>query len=569
MPDESDPALDLVLGWHMHQPDYRNLDTGEFTLPWVYLHAIKDYTDMAWHLERNEKVRAVVNLVPVLLDQLEDYAAQFATGRVSDPLLALLARDESHPLTPAERSLAIQRCIPANREKMVRPFAAYAELVRLFEAVDSADGDSLPYLSDRYFHDLVTWYHLAWTGESVRREHPLVLNLIRKANGFSAQDRAALFQLIGQLIRDLLPRYARLAAGGRIELSTTPHHHPLAPLLLDLTSAREVHADLPLPHATAYPGGATRVRWHLQSAYESHARRFGAAPAGVWPAEGAISDALLELLAEQGSAWTASSEAVLRNSLRHGGAMEAQGSPHRSDWLYRPYRTRSGTTCFFRDDRLSDLIGFEYSKWHSDEAAAHLVAELESIAAGAAGGERPLVTIFLDGENCWEYYPYNGFYFLHALYRHLASHPTIRMRTFADVARDAARELKTLPRVCAGSWVHGDFTTWIGERDKNRAWDLLCAAKLEFDRVAARGTLDAPRLARAARQLSACEASDWFWWLGGYNPPPAVASFESLFRANLGRLYALLGSELPAALAEPISRGSGHPEAGGTMRRST
>ena len=95
--------LDLVLVWHMHQPDYRDHASGEFREPWVYLHALKDYSDMAWHLECHEAMRAVVNFTPVLLDQLEDYARQFSTGRLTDPLLALLARRESAPLTDAER----------------------------------------------------------------------------------------------------------------------------------------------------------------------------------------------------------------------------------------------------------------------------------------------------------------------------------------------------------------------------------------------------------------------------------------------------------------------------------
>ena len=74
--------LHFVLLWHMHQPDYRNYETGEFMLPWVYLHAIKDYSDMAAHLEAHPSIKAVVNFVPVLLDQLEDYAAQFASGQL-------------------------------------------------------------------------------------------------------------------------------------------------------------------------------------------------------------------------------------------------------------------------------------------------------------------------------------------------------------------------------------------------------------------------------------------------------------------------------------------------------
>ena len=53
----------LIFLWHMHQPDYRQQGAqGEvYTEPWVYLHALKDYADMAWHLERQPGVRAVVN----------------------------------------------------------------------------------------------------------------------------------------------------------------------------------------------------------------------------------------------------------------------------------------------------------------------------------------------------------------------------------------------------------------------------------------------------------------------------------------------------------------------------
>src|SRR5512139_2826883 len=148
---------DVVLCWHMHQPDYRDHATGEFTQPWVYLHATKDYADMAWHLENHAGVRAVVNLVPVLLDQIEDYADQFATGRIRDPLLALLVRDSAAPLTAAERGLAIDRCFRANHERMVKPYAAYALLHELFDSLSQQGEAALAYLSDHYYYDLVTW----------------------------------------------------------------------------------------------------------------------------------------------------------------------------------------------------------------------------------------------------------------------------------------------------------------------------------------------------------------------------------------------------------------------------
>jgi alpha-amylase/alpha-mannosidase (GH57 family) len=562
---------DLVLLWHMHQPDYRDRATGEFTEPWVYLHAIKDYADMAGHLERHPGVRAVVNFVPVLLDQIEDYADQFATGRVRDPLLALLDRDEATPLSPDERRLVVRRCFRANHEKMVEPYPAYRALHDLFARLAPHGPAALDYLSDRYCYDVLTWYHLAWTGETVRRESALVKRLMAAGAGYSRADRRALFALIGELVTGIIPRYARLAAGGRVELSTTPECHPLAPLLFDFHSARDTHPELELPAAGAYPGGAERVAAQLDAALESHARRFGTTPAGVWPAEGAVSTPLLELLAARGVGWTASSESVLANTLRRAG----QPAPDRWDAVYRPWRASGGgPACFFRDERLSDLIGFEYAKWRSDEAAAHFVAEIEAIGAHARAGSTPLVPVILDGENCWEYYPYNGFYFLESLYGSLAAHRSIRTTTFAATLRapgDPARpraEARSLPRIVAGSWVHGDLTTWIGSAEKNRAWDLLVAAKQAFDLAVGSGRLADVRAAAVRRQLAACEGSDWFWWMGDYNPAAAVATFDRLFRANLAHLYALLDLPAPPALAQPISRGTGNPELGGAMRRA-
>ena len=568
--------LDLVLVWHMHQPDYRDQASGEFMLPWVYLHAIKDYTDMAWHLEHHPGMRAVVNWVPVLLDQLEDYADQFASQTLRDPLLRLLARDHGTALAEDERTLVLERCLRADNSRMIEPYPAYKHMYELFRRLEMQGGPALRYLSDHFFYDVLIWYHLAWTGETVRRESKLVQGLMAIGQHFEQHHRHELFRFIGDLVRGVVGRYTRLAEAGRIELSTTPHYHPLAPLLLDFQSAREAEPKAPLPEAFNYPGGRERVMTQLQSALESHARRFGAAPRGVWPAEGSVSSGLVGVLSGNGLAWTASGEQVLANSL---GA--AHGRPPRSQYLYRPYRLWDAPdlAMFFRDDKLSDRIGFEYQKWHGSDAAAHFMGELECIAAEAAQDERPLVSVILDGENAWEHYPYNAYYFLSALYKALEAHPTIRPTTFDAYLRACANGIAAagpppaamhkLERLVAGSWVYGNFATWIGSSDKNRAWDLLCAAKQSFDLVKPSGRLGGEALAAAERQLADCEGSDWFWWFGDYNASASVESFDRLFRAKLANLYRLLELPVPAALSEPISHGHGAPEGGGSMRRGS
>ena len=567
-------ALDLVLAWHMHQPDYRDHASGEFTVPWVYLHAIKDYTDMAWHLERHAGIRAVVNFAPVLLDQLEDYAQQFALGTLRDPLLRLLARDDAQPLAAVEREFALDRCFHANHLKMIAPFPAYKRLHDLYLSFESQGGGALAYFSDQYIYDLLTWFHLSWTGETLRRHNEAIPRLMSIGSGYARAHRLELCALIGECIAQIVPRYRKLAADGRVELSTTPHYHPLAPLLIDFRAARETLPEAPLPQASTYPGGRESVSFHIRSALDTHARRFGAPACGLWPAEGAVSAAFLRLLGDAGLVWTASSQSVLANSLReHAGRAFTQ-----TEDLYRPYRVASvspALLCFFRDERLSDLIGFEYANWHGSDAAANFVHELEAIAAAAPKGERPTVSVILDGENAWEHYPYNAFYFLSELYAQLEAHADIRTHTFADCAAqrlpaagDARAVTGDLSGITAGSWVYGNLSTWIGSAHKNRAWDLLAAAKLSFDMVIASGRLDAQRAAEARRQLADCEGSDWFWWFGDYNPAEAVANFDQLYRAKLAHLYRLLELPAPHALDAPISHGGGHPEGGGAMRRS-
>jgi len=566
-------SVDLVFLWHMHQPDYRDYASGDFVLPWTYLHAIKDYTDMAYHLERHPKVRAVVNFVPILLDQLDDYTDQFSTGQLRDPLLRLLIHENSANLSEEQRQLAFDSCFRSNHTKMIEPYPGYKRLWELFERLQEEAETALSYLSGQYVADLLTWYHLAWCGESVRREHALVARLMSKAEGFTHEDRKQLFDLVGELVAGIIPRYRKLAESGQIEVSATPHYHPLAPLLIDFSSAREAMPDAPLPQSPHYPKGRQRVIAHIESAKKSHLARFGAEPQGMWPAEGSISTETLEVFAAEGCRWVASGQGVLVNSLNQ---LEPH-LPEHAEYLYRPYRLEKGAeglSCFFRDDHLSDLIGFEYSRWHGKEAAQHFVAQIDAIALNASNDEIPVVSVILDGENAWEYYPYNGFYFLDELYAELEKHTRITTSTYRDYLKLSATRVgsakqHSLPSIVAGSWVYGDFSTWIGSKDKNHAWDMLCVAKQSFDMVMASDRLNQEEMDAAEKQLYSCESSDWFWWFGDYNPSHSVASFDRLFRHNLGELYHLLKLPPPLNLSEPISQGSGAPEAGGAMRRAS
>lgn len=574
--------LSLILCWHMHQPDYRHHVTGEFALPWTYLHAIKDYTDMAYHLEQSPQARAVVNFVPILLDQLEDYSVQFSTGKLRDPLLRLLGAKDLEHLTLEQRKLILDSCFRSDHSKMIEPYPAYKRLYDLFKLHETHSAEQLHYLSGQYLADLLVWYHLAWTGESVRRENELVVAMMAKGHLFSFKERQQLLSLIGELIQGIIPRYRQLAEDGQIELSATPYYHPIAPLLLDFKSAEESSPGVELPIFQQYPGGAQRVSFHVAEAFALHEHYFGIRPEGMWPAEGGVSQAAAMLMAKNGCRWIATGQGVLTNSLRHAHQEALLANP--LNYLYRPYRISDGQNeiaCFFRDDQLSDRIGFEYAKWFGRDAVLNFVHSLEQIWHQSSGHESPVVSVILDGENAWEYYPYNGYYFLSELYEMLQNHPHIEMTTFSGYLDGSCERtepekpfayhcaaIRDLPYLVAGSWVYGDFSTWIGCPEKNHAWDLLCQAKQSYDIVISSGRLSQQQKGRAARQLAVCEGSDWFWWFGDYNPAGSVRSFDKLYRENLADLYRMLLLVPPVELDVPISQGGGDAEAGGSMRRS-
>lgn len=563
-----DRRLHVVLCWHMHQPEYRDLISGRYHLPWTYLHAIKDYVDMASLLEDHPQAHAVINFVPILLDQIADYAVQvqgYLNGRmsISDPLLAALDAPVL-PVRVEDRSALIRNCLKANKATLIDRFEPYKRLVEIAEWMIHKP-DAVIYLGEQYLVDLLVWYHLAWLGETVRRKDERIKQLIAKGGGFTLQERRLVLTVIGELLSTLVERYRRLAESGQVELSMTPFAHPIGPLMLDFKSAREALPELPLPQSSGYPGGEERLRWHIREGLTTFKKHFGVIPRGCWPSEGGISTDLVRLLGGMGFAWTASGGSVLHNSLNR---YAEKGEQDSHIALYRPYRLKGqgNTACFFRDDGLSDLIGFTYSHWHADDAVSNLIHHLETIADGCHQADRRcVVPIILDGENAWEHYPENGYYFLSGLYERLSDHPKLKLATFSSALEDGVN-VGSLPALVAGSWVYGTFTTWVGDADKNRGWDLLCMAKQTYDTTLAGGKLSRDQVTAATQQLAVCEGSDWFWWFGDYNPADAVSEFEHLYRVHLGNLYQILGVKPPDILAQTISHGGGEPVHGGTMR---
>jgi len=560
--------ISVVLYWHMHQPDYRDPDDGHYHLPWTYLHTIKDYVDMVALIEENPQAKAVINFVPTLLEQIDDYAHQvfdfINDGKpIRDSLLAALAEGRFPEASAARLELA-KTCLRANEMRMIEPFKDYHELAKLVHHLEAAPHQFM-YLNDQFLIDLLVWYHIVWLGATVRRGNEKIDRLVKKGRDFNAEDRRELITIIHDLIWHVIGRYKKLSKTGQIELSMTPYAHPITPLLLDMNSAKEAIHDVELPQAETYSGGEARARWHIEEGFKSFEKFFAIKPKGCWPAEGSVSTATVSLLSEYGVTWCASGEGVLRNSLQASGYPDSD----RPSVFSQPCHVDgiTNTAVFFRDDGLSDRIGFTYSDWHADDAVGDFIHHIENIAAQQHGhDESVLVPIILDGENAWEHYPENGYYFLSALYKKLIEHPDIELTTFSEYL-DSKPTITKLDKMVAGSWVYGSFSTWIGDKAKNAAWDLLCNAKLAVDDYMKTTKPDSEKCYRVERQLAICEGSDWCWWFGDYNPGDSVSDFDVLYRLHLKRLYQLIGVTPPAELEAVISRGGGDAEGGGAMRR--
>jgi alpha-amylase/alpha-mannosidase (GH57 family) len=533
-------ALRIAILWHMHQPDYRHPDTGEEDWPWVRLHALKDYYDMARLVdEAPEGLVVTFNLTPPLLLQLD----QLASRGPRDTFYKLCRRPISH-LRHEERLFLLNNLFSVNEERMMKPLPHFERLQRLAGRQSGRLTVLPPRFGPQDYLDLEVLFHLAWCGRTLR-ENELVRQLIAKGTGFSESERGALLDLQDDFFVRIVPLYRRLWVDGRIEISTSPLHHPILPLLVDVRSAREGNPRLPIEGLGFH--FAEDAREQIGRGRELAAHYLGHVPPGMWPSEGGVSDAVVRMLEATGIRWIATDKQILERSLVLSGT-HVGSAPHLRPWLLR------GTErplIFFRDTPLSDRIGFTYSRWPVPDAVADFIARVRSLGASDPEPDDACVPVILDGENAWEYYEDNGASFLTMLYQAISQAPDLKTVTMGQAADTCPARI--LPRIQAGSWINAGLDTWIGHPEKNRAWELLSEARSELKDQSEGHESDPEALTAAREHLLRSEASDWFWWLGDDHPSFYKDSFEELFRTNLRAAWRALGRPAPAALHRSIT----------------
>src|SRR5579864_818404 len=549
--------IHLVLLWHMHQPQYRDPESGRYVLPWTRLHALKDYWGMVRVLQEAPKFHATFNVVPSLGMQIEEYAS----GKFDEPWFAL-AYKTTDDLTREDKTEILARAFQLNHERLMSRFPRFVEL---FEWSRPAGGaQALVTFTARDWRDLQVLSQLAWMDEEWFSKDNITSRLADKGKDFSEQDKQALKERQADLLNKVLPIYREAAKSGQIEISTTPFYHPILPLLCDSDIARVASPGTPLPRrAYRQPEDA---REQLRRARDYHERVFGTRPAGLWPSEGSVSDQALTLAIEEGFQWFGTDEGVLGRTLNVGFFRDTGGLPANAERLYRPYSVQiagKSISGLFRDHHLSDLIGFVYSRMDSKAAAADLHARLRFLGERTAGPEPLTVCLFLDGENAWEYYPGNGRDFLREFYGRIQNDQDFRALT-ASEAIAAAGNVPTTGGIFPASWINANFDVWIGHSEDVAAWELLWDAREAYARAKeahSKGLANAPTetaLKEAQESLLAAEGSDWCWWFGPEHSTANDAEFDALYRKHLTGIYIALGQVAPTELAKPIKRQPEH-----------
>jgi alpha-amylase/alpha-mannosidase (GH57 family) len=539
----------LAILWHMHQPYYRDPLSGQFEMPWVRLHALRDYWGMAAMLEEFPRVHVTFNLAPSLLSQIEDLVSR----PQADPLFQLVFMPVS-ALTREQKEILCEALFQANYDHQIARFPRFLELYqRTHSRPDAAAARKAGQLNDQEYLDLQVLSQLCWFDEIFLEKDAVIRPLQEKGRLFTEDDKHRVREKEMELLSKILPTYREMDARNQIEISASPFYHPILPLLCDISIAQQSQPRLPLPHvAFRHPEDA---RLQVHRAMEQHERLFGRPPRGMWPSEGSVSDEALGILADAGVRWVATDEGVLAKTLGLAFQRGSGGELTHAQALHSVYQFKeSGLDIVFRDHELSDAIGFFYSRMAPDAAVDDFIRRVK--ASVPPESSCSYVSIILDGENAWEFYPENGRPFLRRFYQRLSEDPEIEMMTFSEACGHVGDQRRRLDSIWPGSWIKADFSVWIGDSEDNRSWELLTEAREAYE-VFLRNNpsrADEPRVRRALESLLVAEGSDWCWWYGPEHSSVNDLRFDRLFRSHLIHCYQQLGLAVPSKLAEPLKR---------------
>ncbi|OGI17726.1 MAG: hypothetical protein A2287_06115 [Candidatus Melainabacteria bacterium RIFOXYA12_FULL_32_12] len=545
--------LSVAFIWHMHQPVYTNTLTGEYLMPWVRLHAIKDYLDMLLILEEFPNIKQTFNLVPSLIDQLYDYGHNNAHDSHSRLTVTDIAK-----LSSEDKEFILKHFFDANYANMISPYEPYR---KLYEKRYQNDQVTVDNFSDQEYSDILAWFNLAWFDPYWRTKVSELDNLYNKGCDYTLEDRKLIIELQRRIIKDIVPKYKEFLQKGQIEISTSPYYHPIIPLVVDSGCAKRSSHDIQLP-ASSFEY-ADDVKVQIKSGINKFKEIFGVAPSGIWPSEHCVSPETLELLSDLGVKWIISDEGNLAKTLGKEFVRDFYGNlqdPYDLCQAYQADINDKKIFTLFRNSVFADLIGFEYGDQDSEIAANDLYERIKTIQAKlqATPEENHIVTIAMDGENSWESYKEDGGLFLRNLYKLLSEDETLDITTVSNFL-ERANKPKTLNTIHSGSWINRNFNLWIGDPTKNIAWDYLHQTREDLVNFIKENKYSKEVINKAWKEIYIAEGSDWFWWYGEPNDSGHDDMFDLLFRVHLKNVYKILDEPVPDYLDIPLDLFAGTP----------
>lgn len=547
--------LSLAFIWHFHQPDYRAEQGGIRLMPWARLHAIKDYLDMLKIMDKFPQLKLNFSMDPSLLDTLEDYA--YGNGHDIHSKLAITPVEE---LSKDDKIYILNYFFDANYDNLISGNARYDELyVKRYERPDIGTED----FSDEEYSDIMFLFNFVWFDPMWRQSIPELKKFEEKQFGYTLDDRKNLIEIQRKIIRQIIPTFKKYQDEGRIEIITTAYNHPILPILAGSSEIKSHTYKHPFPEFKI--NLTNDAKELIKKAASRMEEAFGKRPNGIWPGELCISPKTLELFAGFGFKWTVTDERILSSSIHKEFIRDFRGcyeDPYDVCSLYK-YNTKkdNNINIVFRDAVVPNLISFEYPHHKSEFCANDLFDRIKTAYDKLKNSPDAshILTIAMDGENCWENYENDGAVFLDKLYSLIENDKTIKTVLLSDYIEENKQSAKQLKKIVPGSSGDQNFRLWIAEPTKNLAWQYLIKARDVIKKAEKNGNIDKEKINLAKQEVYIAEGSDWFWWYGEPNNSGQDHIFDFLFREHLKNIYSVLGLKTPVYLDMPLTAVMGKP----------
>lgn len=537
--------LSIAFYWHMHQPVYQLTPNGDYLMPWVRLHAVKDYLDMALWVKKFEKLKLNFNFVPALLDAIIDYAENDAHD-----IHSRLTITPEENLNHEDKIFILNNFFDSNYQTMILTNEEYH---RLYQIVQSNGTNDTKIFTNQEYADVMALFNLAWIDPSFKTTNKELKRLVKKGKNYSLEDRIEIINQQREIIKKIIPTLKKFSEKNKIEITTSPYYHPILPILLDY---KNIKKNSPADDEILNLKTELDAKVQTQMALDRVEEIFGKRPKGIWPSEQCVNSKTLDMLSSLGVEWAISDEGVLSNSINFEFEHDFRGYLQEPYHLLKSYQYQtknSDIKMIFRDSTIHNLISFEYPHHNPIATANDLYDRIKVMQSKilSSPDKTHLLTIALDGENCWENYFEDGSSFLKTLYTLIEEDDSLETVLISDFLENC-KEHKTLNKITAGSWSNKNFKLWIDEPVKDLAWTYLKRVRQDFSEFVKREPLN-PNIEFARRELFICEGSDWFWWYGEPNDSGRDNIFDFIFRTRLKNIYRYLDLDTPKYLDDPIT----------------